>query len=400
MKECKINDYITLELFGDETIIYVSGKMFRQCKFVLLNIAPERLEEINEINSIDELKSLADDFREKENFKITNAFLNIKAPMDTKEAAAFLYSEMTKNRPNIPPETAFWVHCSNLQAWAENNYDTRLLHSNLAFPLLKKLAKKGDLTAKRALKEEITKRLESGFLATLEFLKEEGYFEYLEHDELVMALLNMEEASALLELERLTNVKLNLYLENEPEYYIEKYENDYTNIIIKDKSVMKLGLRNVGLKEIPACITKFKSLKELDLGNNNIKNISIIRELKNLKILSLGGNQIKEIPNWVYELPSLEALGISKNPIERPPDFNGKFSNIKILSLMDCDLKEIPYSLFRLPNLEYIYLEHNYIKDNIEEKLKNEKDIWSEGKDDICQFKGYLKSKKGIWIKY
>ena len=50
----------------------------------------------------------------------------------------------------------------NLQVWAEMNYDTRILHRNLAFPLLKKLAQVGDPIAKKALKDEIAKRFLSG----------------------------------------------------------------------------------------------------------------------------------------------------------------------------------------------------------------------------------------------
>lgn len=40
---------------------------------------------------------------------------------------------------HIIPETEFWAHCSNLQVWAEMEYNTKLLHRNLAFPLLRAL---------------------------------------------------------------------------------------------------------------------------------------------------------------------------------------------------------------------------------------------------------------------
>ena len=36
---------------------------------------------------------------------------------------------------DITPKQEFWAHCSNLQTWNENYYDTRLIHTNLAFPL-------------------------------------------------------------------------------------------------------------------------------------------------------------------------------------------------------------------------------------------------------------------------
>jgi len=62
----------------------------------------------------------------------------------------------------ITPEQEFWGHCSNLQAWYEHDYDTRLLHSNLAFPLLKALVDAGDTKAKAILKMEIGERFESG----------------------------------------------------------------------------------------------------------------------------------------------------------------------------------------------------------------------------------------------
>ena len=48
----------------------------------------------------------------------------------------------------ITPEQEFWGHRSNIQAWVECEYDTRLLHSNLSFPLLKALSDAGDPKAK------------------------------------------------------------------------------------------------------------------------------------------------------------------------------------------------------------------------------------------------------------
>jgi tetratricopeptide (TPR) repeat protein len=53
------------------------------------------------------------------------------------------------------------AHASNIQAWAEHDYDTRLLHSNIAFPLLKALAKAGDAKAKRVLNAEVLERYQA-----------------------------------------------------------------------------------------------------------------------------------------------------------------------------------------------------------------------------------------------
>ena len=84
----------------------------------------------------------------------------------------------------IPPETEFWGHCSNLQVWTENNYDTRLIHRNLAFPLLKRLIEAGDPVAERVFKEEIAKRFASCHLSVIHFLLFGDYLNYLSEEEL------------------------------------------------------------------------------------------------------------------------------------------------------------------------------------------------------------------------
>ena len=107
LSEFKINEFLTLKLQDYKTIIYVKGQEFIQCKHLLLNIP------INEISSFDEIQSIDE----------ASESLNDTEIIDAK----------------IPPMVEFWGHCSNLQVWAEYNYNTQLLHSNLAFPLLKKL---------------------------------------------------------------------------------------------------------------------------------------------------------------------------------------------------------------------------------------------------------------------
>lgn len=111
-KEFKVNKFITLKLENSRTTIYVKGRLFNQCKFLLINIP------VNDISSFDEIDSVDD-------------------------AAEKLDHSLEKKSP-ITPETEFWGHCSNLQVWVENNYNTQLLHSSLAFPLLKKLTEQGD----------------------------------------------------------------------------------------------------------------------------------------------------------------------------------------------------------------------------------------------------------------
>lgn len=121
MKEFRINQYITLKLEKNNTVIYVNGERFNQCKFLLLNIPVEKSKDFNEIESVDEAA-------EKLDRNIENAFFF--------------------SNDGISLETEFWAHCSNLQVWVENEYNTKLLHLSLAFPLLKKLTDLGDSFAK------------------------------------------------------------------------------------------------------------------------------------------------------------------------------------------------------------------------------------------------------------
>lgn len=154
-KEIEINRFIKLQLRAGITYIFVDNKPFKHCLGLYL-IVPIPTKEQKKIESIDEASEI---------FNIQQVGIKTE---DIK----------------ISPEDEFWGHCSNIQAWVENNYDTRLIHSNLAFPLLKKLTEVGDPIAKKVFKEEIAKKYRSGFPSVVKYLEEEGYLDYLSKEEL------------------------------------------------------------------------------------------------------------------------------------------------------------------------------------------------------------------------
>ncbi len=154
-KEFQINRYLTLKLENKITNIYVLGKVFAQCKFLLLNIPIDKVSEFDNIESIDEAAERLD---HKLEFH-------------------------SKSKINISPETEFWGHCSNLQAWVEYYYNPRLLHSNLAFPLLRRLTDVEDPIAKKVFKHEVLLRFESFNPSTQQFLIKNGYLEYFDKQE-------------------------------------------------------------------------------------------------------------------------------------------------------------------------------------------------------------------------
>ena len=138
------------------TNLYVADRKFNQCKYLILNIPSDEIDTLDELGSID-------------------------------EAAEFLDHSLEGLKPyqyQIPPETEFWAHCSNLQVWYESGYDTRLLHRNLAFSLLKRLTDVGDNKARNALKDEIFSRYLSDYTPVKLFLIENNYLFYLTQEEL------------------------------------------------------------------------------------------------------------------------------------------------------------------------------------------------------------------------
>ncbi|MFX1389090.1 MAG: GTP-binding protein [Promethearchaeota archaeon] len=161
--EFVINEYLKLRLEFGRTNIYVNGRLFNQCKYLLLNIPIKEIDQYQYIDSIDEAVDRLDSSLEG---GVSN--------------------------PYITPETEFWGHCSNIQAWYENGYDTRILHRNLAFPLLHELVKVGDPLAKKVYKEEIALRLESGYPSVIQYLVLGGYLKYFKEEELSFLLDNQD----------------------------------------------------------------------------------------------------------------------------------------------------------------------------------------------------------------
>ncbi len=144
-----VNDYLKLRLEGKETVIYVDDKPFIHCKKLLFNVP---FEDLTDFDSVDQVLD-------------TNSNINAK--------------EIPTQALYLDPQEEFQGHCSNLHAWAEWEYNTNLLHSNLAFPLLKRLAEVGDQIARAVFKDEIIKRYLSGYPSVIEYLKKEHYTIYI-----------------------------------------------------------------------------------------------------------------------------------------------------------------------------------------------------------------------------
>lgn len=329
-KEFKVNDYIMLKLELNpwegycETVIYVNERRFDQCKFLLLDIPIVEIKTFDEIESIDEAAE-----------KLDRSLENIDEP----------------NR-RIPPDVEFWGHCSNLQVWFENDYDSRLLHRNLAFPLLKRLTEIGDPLAKRVFKEEIAKRMESGHYSVMEYLREGKYLNYL----------NYEERYSLIE---------NLKSKNITTEYVEFKKGFYEFIINK-----KLDLREKGIKEITDIkgLDTFTELEELILCDNEISEIKGLENLINLKKLDLTGNKINEIKG-LENLENLEELILGRNKINEIKGLED-LKNLRVLWITRNRIEKIS-GLETLTSLVDLSLDMNQIsKIKNLDNLVNLKSLW------------------------
>jgi len=395
MQEFRVNDYITLKLINNKTIIYVKGEEFIQCRYLLLNKKVDELKDLISMESIDQLEAQLD------------------KTMEMREAEQL----------NIPPETEFWAHCSNLQVWVEYYYNTKMLHRNLAFPLLKRLTEAGDPIAKKVFKEEIAQRFESGFESVVKFLIIQGYMEYFTNEELkiigenciilkkldlsswkfenfeelpeiIPKMINLQELrlnscrlsrlpDSISDLRSLHTLSLGYNLFDDIPDSIVKlpkletlqiYHNGLRSIpdnIGNMTQIQHLSLDENRIRSVPDSIILLKKLRFFDLSNNNIKTFpEILTKLNWLKKLDISGNQISELPDSIINLKALQFLDISRNNINHLPDSVGQMENLEYLWLEDNQIKTLPKSIYNMKSLKFIVLLGNSLNNPLDVKNK------------------------------
>ncbi len=369
MTEFRINKFITLELEGKDTVIYVSGKRFQQCMYLFLVIPVDNLDQIYEIESIDEVAEELD------------RSINPK------------YSRHMR----ISPEEEFWAHCSNIQAFYENNYNTKILHRNLAFPLLMKLYEAEDPKAIKVFKEEIAQRLSSDHENTVLFLLENNYQFFLTTEEFdtVYHSQDSEKKTLIKEFihDRFNDNKTDIELQNKLFEYIkvmcskqelQKYQYVTFNerkyfvreggLTINEKGIIIdrigqiKGLSKLkGLKRLTILRTLITStaglegltqLEHLDLCVNRVKIIEGLNTLINLKSLKLSYNQIEKI-SGLETLKNLEELLLNSNQITEIKGLES-LTKLKKLTLHSNLISEIK-GLATLLNVEQLNLSRNKI---------------------------------------
>jgi hypothetical protein len=323
-----LNKYITLKLEGNKTFIYVDNKKLIHCKHIILQIPKKDISLYNNIESIDDIFQVID----------------------------------KKNYEKLDPETEFWGHCSNLQAWVENNYSTNVLQSQLAFTLLKKLYELGDKTAKRVFKEEIVKRLKMTNYQVKKYLILEGFLKFLTNEELIIGLLNPNDANILLEVQELSRYEYKLIADFDDIRDIQRNNNLFFTSK-KDKiRGIEINLENQGSKgNLLERIGKLSHLNELIIYTSQ-SSLSIKKfkgSIKNLYIFSRNKIKIKDNFNCLPNLQQLTIRGKEKILIENNFSSLNKLKNIEVLELDNVTLKTLPEYIHTLPNLRTITISNS-----------------------------------------
>ncbi len=341
LREFKINEHITLKLIDRETVIYVNNERFIQCKYLLLSIPTASIEKFDDIDSIDDAKDLLNSELE--------------------------YPE--KSYIEIPPEAEFWAHCSNLQVWTEHDYDTRLLHSNLAFPLLRKLVDVGDEKAKKRFPQEIAERFASGNINVIKSLLVRSYLEYLSQEQRNTLLLDFFERDKIELLVTLLDFKALDLMSPELHEQIILHLFDIRPLLrhkklnLSDHHLMKLYNRLSGEGKVQALKNVIDNEK-LDLSNLNIYDIPNEILHFQLKELDLSHNWLREVPEWIGKCKSLQVLNLrSAKNIKMIPETIGELNRLKFLDLGYTKINEIPKSIGDLKNLEVLILNNNNLKE-------------------------------------
>jgi hypothetical protein len=362
-----INELITLKLIKGKTILLVEDEEFKHCKHLLLNIDTEDLEKYSDIRSIDALSE------------------NIKSAPEIDQ---------------IDPETEFWGHCSNISAWVENEYNTDLLHRNLAFPLLKILSKKGDMIAKKKFKEEIARRYKKGSYLVQAYLFEEGYLSYLSKEEIISGILSPNDAIFMERLMRSGETyslipcfdlirdidrgnRFFFSIENGKIKEVEIVINEILHFIpheIEDlERIYRLDIvitadsRNIFEEE-------FHSHSKLDLrifcidDKANVYLPDLFYYFSNLEKLEIRGfncHPTLQLEDSLLNIKGLKYLSLSNIRLDYLPNSIGTQEELCILELQGLPMKKIPVSIIlNLASLEVLDLRFN-LNLNLSEIDKN-----------------------------
>ena len=130
---------------------------------------------------------------------------------------------------------------------------------------------------------------------------------------------------------------------------------DHQNIV-KLRNLVAVSLKNTGLTEFPAWLTKIKTLEFVDVSNNHFTSLptSVPSQLTKLTALNLDGNRLASVPSSLSLLANLNNLGLSNNRITSLPASLVRLRNLLRLSLSNNILASLPPWLGKFKKLKVL----------------------------------------------
>ncbi|XP_019639098.1 PREDICTED: malignant fibrous histiocytoma-amplified sequence 1 homolog, partial [Branchiostoma belcheri] len=134
-----------------------------------------------------------------------------------------------------------------------------------------------------------------------------------------------------------------------------------------ESKLEKINFSNNEIREVPAALLLMPTLKALYLRSNKIEKLPDMIYLdrnklsENLGDIDLSNNELDHLPSVLCFLPSLRKLDLKQNKIS---SVNENVQSCQSLSFLDVShnrLTLIPSDVIRLPNLRVIYASNNQI---------------------------------------
>jgi internalin A len=115
-----------------------------------------------------------------------------------------------------------------------------------------------------------------------------------------------------------------------------------------------LSLRGLQLGTVPEVIRELRQLKFLGLDALGVEDLADWIGHLELEGLSLTDNKLSVIPDSLRNLGRLTDLNISWNPLKKVPEFIFDLASLEVLRMRDCYIVEIPADILRLPRLKFV----------------------------------------------
>ena len=132
------------------------------------------------------------------------------------------------------------------------------------------------------------------------------------------------------------------------------------------------------LTEIPAKLFEKKGLINLRVKNSGLAALplEVANPSPTLEVLALAQNNLTQIPNWVGKFRALKNLDLGKNQIT---ELTAIFpSGLERLNLESNALQSLPDSLYALKKLNHLSVDHNPLSAETVERIYESFGIWLE----------------------